>query len=598
MIKLSDYIAKRLVEYYGVKHIFMISGGGAMHLNDSFGKQSGLTYICNHHEQASAIAAEGYARVAGKLAVVNVTTGPGGTNTLTGVLGQWTDSVPVLYISGQVKYETTIASCPELELRQLGDQEVDIVSIVKPITKFAYMIRDPYEIKSILDKAIIEALSGRPGPVWIDIPLNIQGALIDEEKLYNSDDEIRNNLNLQDIKEKDFIDFFSKSKRPLIIAGHGVRIAKAKRELLDFANKYRIPIVTTFNGVDLIENSNELFIGRIGTLGSRAGNFALQNSDLIISLGTRNNIRQASYNWKMFARSAKKIIVDIDENELEKPTVIPDLGIKTDVKYFLDKANTYKINIDCSSWLEWCKERKRKFPALLEEHKISQSINPYVFMEKFTNMIAESSVIVAGNGTACVTAFQTGIIKEKTRMFWNSGCASMGYDIPAAIGACYANEKKEVYCIAGDGSAMMNIQELMTIKHNEIPVKIILLNNDGYISIKQTQESFFQGRYVASGNTSGVGMPDFIKVAESFGLKTFKIEEYQGMEEKINEIIEYKGPLLCEVMLDRDYKFMPKLSSKKLEDGRMISKPLEDLFPFLSKEEMIENMIVPLIKEN
>lgn len=602
MIRVADYLIERLAEVYSVNHIFMIVGGGAMHLNDAVGKCSKIKYICNHHEQATSLGAEGYTRASGKIGVSVVTTGPGGTNTVTGILGQWTDSIPSLYISGQIKFETSIASCQEINLRQLGDQEANIVDIVKPITKYAKMIVDPLSIKRELDKAMAIATCGRPGPVWLDIPLNVQAALINEEDLYESEENTGFETTYTNDKVfKEIIDLMQNAKRPLIIAGQGIRIAKAKEELLKFAFNYSIPIVTTFNGMDLIENDNKLFVGRIGTLGSRSGNFALQNSDLAIFIGTRNNIRQVSYNWQSYARCAKKIIVDIDKNELMKPTLKPDIPVCMDAKVFLEKMNlnlennNNKSNFD--DWLNWCNVRKNKYPLVIKEHRIGDKINPYVFIEKLTSKLKEDAVVVTGNGTACVATFQAAVVKKNTRMFWNSGSATMGYDLPASIGACFALNKKEIYCITGDGSIMMNIQELMTIAYHNLPIKIILLNNDGYISMRQTQGSFFDGRQAGSGSDTGVGMPDFVKVAEAFGIKAFKISELNDMDNKIEEILEYKGPVLFEVVLDQNYKFMPKLSSVKLDDGRMISKPLEDIYPFLDRDEFKSNMIVPILEE-
>lgn len=595
MIKVSDFIAQELVKL-GVKHIFMISGGGAMHLNDSLGKHSGLEYICNHHEQASAIAAEGYARVGQKLAVVNVTTGPGGVNALNGVFGQWSDSVPALYISGQVKFETTMQSCPELKLRQLGDQEVDIISMVKPITKYAKMLTDPNEVKKVLYEAIEATTSGRPGPAWIDIPINVQGALIDEKKLTpfeskkNPQPEISSEI-------KQLFEMLKSHERPVIVAGHGITISSSKKDFLEFAQKLQVPVLGTFNGFDVLEDEHPQFIGRIGTIGQRAGNFALQNADLILFLGTRNNIRQVSYNWQMFGRDAKKIAVDIDCEELKKPTLQLDLAICADLKDFFKAAKKHDEKLpDFHAWLDWCKERKEKFnPQKNPEYlKKGELINPYQFILELTKTLPEKSVMVAGNGTACVSLFQAGLVKKDQRIFWNSGNASMGYDLPAAIGACFANDKKDVICLAGDGSIMMNLQELQTVKHYNLPLKIFVLNNSGYSSIRQTQKNFFGEKFVACSENSGVSVPDFTRIATAFGIPAFSIRDDKNLAEQISEIITRPGPLLCEVMLEHDYIFQPKLSSEKLPDGRMISKPLEDMYPFLDREEFAQNMIKKL----
>lgn len=589
LIKLSDYIAKELVNH-GVRHVFMISGGGAMHLNDSFGKHENLEYVCNHHEQAAAIAAEGYARCNQKLAVVNVTTGPGGINTLNGVFGQWTDSIPALYISGQVKYETTLDSCPNSKLRQLGDQEVDIISMVKVITKYAEMVKDPKDIKKILQKAIHLATSGRPGPTWIDIPINIQGAMIDEDELESYEAEISVP---QKIEMQKIIELLSQAKRPVIVAGHGIRIADQIENFHQLINQTNIPFVATLNGFDISPSAHPLCIGRIGTIGQRAGNFALQNADLVLCLGTRNNIRQVSYNWEMYARKAIKIIVDIDEAELRKPTIKADIAICADLKYFLPQLKAEAKISAKPDWIKWCQARKDKYsPANNPEYtKSSGLINPYEFIQVLTNSAKEGDAIVTANGTACVTLFQAGAVKKDQRIIWNSGNASMGYDLPAAIGACFARDKKDVICVAGDGSVMMNLQELQTIKHYNLPIKIFVLNNNGYSSIRQTQRNFFGEKLVACSSTSGVSTPDFAKIAAAFEMASAKIEKGDDLQKSVAAVLAHQGPIICEVMLDHDYIFQPKLSSEKLPDGRIISKPLEDMFPFLDRAEFESNII-------
>ncbi|MDR0952716.1 MAG: thiamine pyrophosphate-binding protein [Elusimicrobiota bacterium] len=587
MIKLSDYIAKEL-ENYGVKDVFMISGGGAMHLNDSFG-HSKMRYICNHNEQATAIAAEGYARLNQNLAVVCVTTGPGGINALNGVLGQWTDSAPVLYISGQVKFSTTLASCPNLPLRQLGDQEADIISIVKPITKYAAMVKDPAEIKYHLQKAIYLATNGRSGPVWLDIPLNVQAALIDEKKLksFKAPKEPKANL-----KIKEVFAALKNAKRPLIVAGHGIRLAGARESFNTLIKKLGLPVATTFNGFDLIENASPYFVGRIGTVGQRAGNFALQNADVVLFLGTRNNIRQVSYNWENFAKKAKKIVVDIDRAELKKPTIKPDIAINANLADFIPALNA-KISgpLGKKEWTTWCKERVKKYPPLAEfKIKDNAKVNPYFFTQTLTELAPQNAVVVASNATACLTLLQAGVVKsQKQRMFSNSGDASMGYGLPAAIGAALA-ASRNVYCLEGDGSIMMNLQELQTVKNYNLPIKIFILNNNGYISIKQTQKNFFK-RLCACGKSGGVIMPDFTALAKTLGLPAVKISRNKNLKTVLKNILAKSGPLVCEVMLEEDYTFSPKLSAKKLPDGTMVSPSLEDMSPFLSKEEFESNII-------
>ncbi len=604
MIKISDYIIQRLHKVHGVDCIFMMSGGGAMHLNDSIGKCKGLKYICNQHEQACAIAAEGYARISGKLAAVNVTTGPGGTNTLTGVFGQWTDSVPVIYISGQVKTETMVANYSESSLRQLGDQEINIIEIVKPITKFAVCITNPLDIKKYLDKAVYIATHGRPGPVWLDIPMNIQGAMIDEEKLTDyhfHEDEFHPDVKKIQLQVSELVSMLKTAERPVLLAGYGIRIAGAQNIFLEIVQKLGIPVVSSFNGCDLIATDHPQFIGRIGSIGDRAGNFALQNSDLLLCIGTRNNIRQISYNWKSFARNAKKVVVDIDIAELKKPTLVPDLAINSDAKYFLEilKSLLEKTEFtDLSFWNNWCLERKKRYPVVLTEYKnISNLVQPYYFTKILTECMQKGDIVVTGNATVSICMFQAAIVKENQRLLWNSGCAAMGYDLSAAIGACISINQQPIICLAGDGSLQLNIQELQTVLHYKLPIKIFYFNNNGYVSIKQTQDSHFEGRRVASSPDSGVSFPDIIKLAQAYGFPTEVIASHGGMREKIQRVLSADGPIMCEVKLVCDYKFSPKLSSQKLPDGRMVSRPLEDLFPFLSREELKQNMLVPFLED-
>jgi len=599
MIKLTDYIVSHL-ENYGITDVFLVPGGGAMHLNDSFGKSEKIRYIVNHHEQASAIAAEGYARQKQSLAVVNVTTGPGGLNALNGVFGQWTDSVPVLYVSGQVRLDTTVTSCPNLNLRQLGDQEVRIVDCVKPITKYAVMIKDPKEIRKELEKAIYLATHGRPGPVWIDVPMNIQGSTIDETQLepYKPEaEEVQSKASLKKSIEKT-IEFLSKAKRPVIVAGQGIRLSKTIDTFYQLIDKMKIPVLSTLNGFDIIETDHPLSIGTIGSIGSRAGNFAIQNANLVIFLGTRNNIRQISYNWPAFTRAAKRICVDIDEAELQKPFLKYDLSICADLADYLPQLNQRIASgtLNFSEWVKWCIERKIKYNPVLESYKnLEQNVNPYYFMEQLSNLLPEQAIVVTGDATACIAYFQAAKVKKGQRVIWNSGCASMGYDLPASIGACVA-EAKEVICLAGDGSLQMNIQELMTLSYHQFPIKLFYLNNDGYISMKQTQDNFF-GRRIGSNKESGIAFPDITKVAAAYGLKTAKISSDKNLSGQIKEVLEIDGPVVCEVVLPKEYAFAPKLSSERKPDGRLVTKPMEDMFPFLDREEFKQNMLIPTMDE-
>lgn len=596
MIKVSDFIAKFIAEHKDTaKTVFMVSGGGNMHLIDSLGKNENLEYVCNHHEQACAIAAEGYARVSNKIGIAYVTTGPGGTNAITGVYGAWVDSIPTMIISGQVKFQTTIASQPELNLRQLGDQEVNIIDIVKPITKYAVMITDKNSIKFHLQKAVYEAKHGRPGPVWLDVPLDIQGAMVDEADLVKF--EIPEEPKF-DTKIPQVLDALKAAKRPVIIAGNGITLAGANEEFLKLIENLKIPVIGTFARYDIVRNDHELFFGRYGTIGNRAANFIVQNSDLIIAIGARLNIRAVSYNWEFFGREAKKILVDIDENELNKKTIAADIKIKSDAKVFIsDLRSVLKDELDFGAWLEICKNYRKNYPTIEPfRQNVKEWVDSYNFFDVLSNH-KRDLVYVFGNGTACVSSYQSLRLYENQKVVVNSGCASMGYDLPAAIGACFANGKKDTICVTGEGSLQMNIQEFQTIIHNKLPIKIFVLNNAGYISIRNTQNNFFKGHKVGSDKDSGVSFPNIVKLAEVYGFEACRIENQLNLKGELEEILSKPGAVVCEIMLSPTEKMEPKLSSKIKPDGKMVSKPLEDMFPFLPREEFYKNMIIKPIDE-
>ncbi|RJQ33539.1 MAG: thiamine pyrophosphate-binding protein [Actinobacteria bacterium] len=595
-VRVADYIVKRIADL-GVKDVFMISGGGAMHLDDALSREKRLNYICNHHEQASAIAVEGYSRVTGDIGVAIVTTGPGGTNTITGVLGQWHDSVPGLFISGQVKYETTVASTG-LPLRQLGDQEADIVKIVSPITKYAVMITDPKSIRYHFEKAVYLATNGRPGPVWLDIPLNVQATLVDENELepFLPEEGSLYDKNKVITQIDELIKRIKSSSRPVILAGSGIRIGNAYQKYFKVIERLSVPVLTSWKGLDLMYEDHPLFFGRPSTVGDRAGNFILQNSDLLISIGCRLNVRQIGYEFKSVARKAFKVIVDIDPNELKKPTIFPDMSIHSDVNFFfssIDKKLGAETLEPKDDWLNWCRQRKDKFPVVLDEYKKETDyVNPYVFIDTISELLDEEEIMVSANGAACVITFQAIKLKRGQRVIGNSGTASMGYDLPAAIGACFANNKKRVICFAGDGSIQMNIQELQTIVHHQLPIKIFIFNNAGYLSIRQTQDNLFKGHYVGESTKSGVSFPDMLKIGQAYGIKALRINNHQEMAGQIQESLETSGPVICDIVMSPKQIFMPKVSSQRLSDGSMVSKPLEDMYPFLDREEFFNNMLV------
>jgi acetolactate synthase I/II/III large subunit len=595
MVRISDYIFRRLVEW-GVEHVFLLTGGGAMFLNDSLAR-SGIRPICNHHEQACAMAAEGYARVSGKTGVINVTTGPGGINALNGVFGAWTDSVPMLVLSGQVKRETLMAARGITGLRQLGDQEVDIVGMARGITKYAHVVTDPGSIRYHLEKAWFLASTGRPGPCWLDIPTDVQAAPIDEDELEGYDPA----PDLQEWEPEwvarqchSVLDRIRRSKNPVVLAGTGVRIAGAVEVFRSVVEKLGIPVTTAWTH-DLIESEHPLFCGRPGTIGTRSGNFTVQNADTLLILGSRLNIRQVSYNWASFARHAHKIQVDIDAAEMEKPTVQPDQKIHCDVKLFLEEMDRQladdPVRGQFDDWVKWCKDRVRRYPVLAGKKSPAGHLNPYLFVSELFRLLDDDDVVVCGNATACIVPFQTAELKRSQRLISNSGAASMGHDLPAAIGAAVARGGKRVICLAGDGSLQLNIQELQTLKHHGLPVKLFVLNNGGYLSIRGTQESFFR-TMIGESPASGVSFPDYVKVAQAYGIAASRIGALDT-ERGIVEALTSQGPYLCEVMLDTTQRFEPRLASRTLSDGRMESPPLEDMYPFLDREELAENLLNP-----
>jgi acetolactate synthase-1/2/3 large subunit len=602
MIRVADYIAKTLADR-GVRHLFMVSGGGAMFLNNAFGTEPRLRYHCNHHEQASAIAAEGYARVSGRVGVINVTSGPGGINALNGVFGAWTDSIPMLVVSGQVKRETCLATYDLPRLRQLGDQEVDIVRMAGKITKYAVLVTDPLTIRYHLERALHLAEAGRPGPCWIDVPVDVQSSMIDPATLPGYDpaeDDPQWDRGLIHARCREVLDRIRRAERPVILAGTGVRLARGIEAFHSVIRKLGIPVTTAWTH-DIIASDEPNYCGRQGSIGDRAGNFTVQNSDCLLILGARLPIRQISYNWKAFARHAYKIQVDVDAAELDKPTVRPDLAIHCDARLFLEELDLMlsepgpdlaAIARQHAGWLAWCKERVRKYPVVLPKHReYKGGINPYHFIDTLFEHLADDDVVACGDATACIVPFQAARLKAGQRLFSNSGSASMGYDLPAAIGAAVAREGKRVICLAGDGSIQMNLQELQTVAYNRLPVKIFVLSNGGYLSIRTTQRSFF-GKLVGEGPTSGVGLPDMVKIATAYGIPCLRIDGPR-FEPEIDRALAGDGPFLCEVVLDQSQTFEPRLSSRQLPDGRIVTAPPEDMFPFLDREEFLSNLLIP-----
>lgn len=606
-IRLADYVANFLVDH-GVTDVFSVVGGGAMHLNDALGHKEGLHVTYNHHEQACAIAAEAYARLDNKIAAVCVTTGPGGTNALTGVVGGWLDSIPMFIISGQVRYDTTARYALQYTgtpLRAMGDQEYDITKAVEHMTKYAVMIEDPKTIRYHLERAWHLATTGRPGPVWIDIPVNYQGMYIetDELEVYNpSDDDAKLPPAVSEDIVKEVLEKIKNAKRPVFHAGYGIRLSGAYKEFREVANKLNIPIVTYWNAVDLVEDDYPLYTGRAGNMGDRPGNWAIQNADLILAVGTRISIRQVGYNWKTWAREAEVIMVDIDQAELKKPTLHVEMPIWADAKDFLTKMNkltSEKVYND-ESWLNTCEGWKKDYPVVQPRQweENGSTANVYAFIDYLSSRLPENSLTAVSNGACCVVGNQTYHIQKGSRMANNSAVASMGYGLPAAIGTCIGGGRKNTICLEGDGSIMMNLQELQTILTNKLPIKIFLINNSGYHSIRITQTNLFNKNFVGIGEESGdLSFPEFKKIAEAFGYKYLSASSNEGMKMAVDEALAIDGPVFTEIFTDTKQVWEPKSATKRLEDGTLVSPPLEDLAPFLPKEELEKIMLIPMLKE-
>jgi len=595
-MKLSDYVFSQL-RTWGARQVFLITGGAAMHLNDSIGS-SGLNYLCTHHEQAAAMAAEGYARITRTPGILNVTSGPGGINSLNGVFGAWTDSIPMLVLSGQVKRETCMATYELKELRQLGDQEVDIIRMVRGITKYAALILEPEEIAYHLERAWHLAQAGRPGPTWLDIPVDVQSAHIDPDNLRHydpSEDALMFDPKIVAAQVADVLARIRRAQRPVLFGGSGVRLGGAIPEFEKVVRALRIPVVTAWTH-DLIATDDEFFCGRPGTIGERAGNFTVQNADLVLVLGSRLNIRQTSYNWNSFARFATKIQVDIDPSELRKPLHQPDVPIHCDLKLFLAETarqlgeNNNPIPAQ-QEWLQRARQWKVKYPVVQPSQRVpGPPLNPYDFIDRLFELLGPEDAVVCGNATACIVPYQVARLKKGQRLISNSGSASMGYDLPASIGVAVAKNGRTI-CLAGDGSLQMNVQELQTLVGYNLPVKLFVLNNRGYLSIRQTQTGFFEGRTIGEGPDSGVTLPDMTRIGAAYGIPSFtikKIDDFAVLERELNK----PGPALFDVHLDPTQGFEPRLRSRILSDGKILTPNLEDMYPFLSPEELASNMLV------
>lgn len=603
-IKVSDYIADFLADN-GITTIFTVVGGGAMHMNDSFGHHKNITCVYNHHEQASAIAAEAYFRVNNEMAGLCVTSGPGAINALNGVVGAYQDSIPMLVFSGQCKSSLTVRK-RQLNLRTLGNQEFDIVSALDNVCKYSEMITEPKKIKYYLEKALYISKNGRPGPCWLDIPIDIQGAYIETDELTGFDATKSDDTDISD-DIKIIVEKLKNAERPVLYAGNGIRISGACDLLTELADALQIPVVTCWDSIDLIETDNPLYCGRAGIMGDRAGNFAVQNSDLLISIGSRLNVYQVGYQPENWARESFIVYVDIDPEELKKPTIRADLPVCCDAKLFvqqlLNEVRQGKAAMGNESWINQCRVWKNKYPVVTEKHlEQKQPINVYAFMDIFSRRLKKGSVTVVANGSASVVGSASYYLKKNSRFIMNCGLSSMGYDLPASIGACQAlrkaKEEKQIVCIAGDGSIMMNIQELQTIVTNKFPIKIVVINNKGYHQIRITQTNLFNKNFVGLGpDSNDLGFPNFEKLACAFEIPYYSCEKTERLSDTIDEFLNVSGYGMLEIFCDTEQIFEPKSATKRLDDGSLYSPPLEDLYPFLSREELTENMFIPLVGE-
>jgi len=594
-IRVADYVAS-FIKKIGVDCIFMVPGGGAMFLNDAIKCKKGLDFVANHNEQASSISAEAYSRVTENIGVGIFTTGPGSTNAITGVAGAWIESVPLMIISGQVK---TSDLKGKSGVRQMGPQEVDIISIVKPITKYAITIKNPKNIRLELEKSYYLATTGRKGPVWIDIPLNIQASLIKQNELIRFKKINKKYPNKIFNKYNEIINLINSSNRPIILAGHGIRLSKASVEFKKLYSALKIPVVTTWNAMDLIPNSNNLNIGKPGTVALRAPNFAIQNADLLISIGARLDNVVTAYNQQNFAKNARKIIVDIDANELNKFKIKLDLKIKLDAKMFISNLNKKIKNKKIKKFNDWitkCNDWKNRY-AINDGKPFpkNEKISHLRLIDAFSKYLPKNALIVTGSSGLAIESFYMAFKnKPGQRIFLTSGLGAMGYGLPALIGALHSKKYKEIICIESDGSFLMNLQEILTLKLSKKPFKLFILNNKGYASIRSTQKNYFNGRYIATGPESNLYLPDIPKLVKSIGINSITIKNSEDLNKGIQKALKSKNSIICDISLLPNDSLWPKASAIPLSNGSMLSMPLEDMTPLLSRKQLRAEMLYPL----
>jgi len=585
--RIADIVALFLVNQ-GIKDIFTLTGGGAMFLNDGIASNDNINVICNHHEQACAMSAVAYAKYKNGLSAAMLTTGCGATNAITGLLDAWQDNTPVIFISGQIKRKETSRNS-RANLRQFGVQEADIVSIVEPLTKYSVMINKPEEILYHLEKAAHLAMTGRPGPVWIDIPLDIQGFSLDADELKHFTTKVESTQEIKGIEQ--IVNMYEQAERPIILAGNGVRLSGSVERLREFSGKNNIPCVVSYLAADYFKQDNPNYVGRLGIKGDRAGNFAIQNSDLIISLGSRLSVCLTGFEYELFARNSKLVVVDIDKDEHKKDTVNIDQFIHADVGSFLSEFEnkiTPKISGD---WQNKCIHWKNKWPVYQEGYD-TDTVNMYEFIKALSELARKDEIVVSDAGSSYYVTSQSFTLNSDEQRYITSGAqADMGFTLPAAVGACVA-AGKSVVGITGDGSFQLNIQELQTIKHYNLPVKIVVWNNNGYLSIRATQDKFFDGRRIGTDSESGVSFPEVEKIANAYELPYVKINNVAELREKLEYVITASGPIICEVICPENQEIIPAVSAVKNDDGSMTSKPIEDMYPFLERNEFLDEMIV------
>lgn len=587
-MRLADYVI-RFLEERGIGHAFTVCGGGSIFLNDAMGKARDMRFVACHHEQAAAMAAEAYARVRNGLGLAVVTSGPGGTNAITGVAGAWLDHVPTITLSGQVFSSQTIRG---RGLRTMGVQEINIVDLVQHITKCAWMVREPASIRYHLEKALHLATTGRPGPVWLDIPADVQNAKINRSALGGYKPQVEQDVALNPGAVAVVLELLRRAKRPVVHVGQGVRLAGAEQQLFDFLERARIPVMTARNANDLIDSGHELYIGRPGTFAQRGANFAVQTCDLYLAIGTRLSLAQTGYNAKDYARGAKVVMVDIDRAELNKGTIRLHTKVQADALQFLTELNKQAREValpDWSQWRERCKARQAKYPPVtLEQRTQAKYVNSYHLVDELSEQLTPQDVVVTDMGFAFQNTHQAFRVKQGQRLFTNCGLAAMGWGLPGAIGAAVGSGRRTV-CIAGDGGLMMNAQELSTLKHHQLPVKIFLLNNGGYLTMRQSQAHAFGG-YMGSDEGSGLSFPHFRNLARAHGIAPRYCEHAGMLREVVADVLAEPGPVLCEVVMDPDQPQVPKSINRREPDGTIKQTAIEDAWPYLPRDEMEENL--------